>query len=238
MTNQDARPSSVNDLTVFSFLALKEVCPWLVPLSLMFATNARENMLKAMRLTAVPASMGLLSFQVYASNEKETPKQEFQKVDELSMYTSPLSDSTYVEDKPTQLEESISWLRHSIAPYSSKCQDFYWKAKPKVETAVEHSRGSKVKRIVYPLTFTGLAASLYYPQHAVTVAKGTGSTLYDWGLHGYIAVESLWKDGGKKKKSLKKSGEKPEAISNKPEDTLTTPAAELSKTEPTPSTTH
>ncbi|KAJ1117034.1 hypothetical protein NDU88_005235 [Pleurodeles waltl] len=134
MTNQDARPSSVNDLTVFSFLALKEVCPWLVPVSLMFATNARENMLKAMRLTAVPASMGLLSFQVYASNEKETPKQEFQKVDELSMYTSPLSDSTYVEDKPTQLEESISWLRHSIAPYTSKCQVSGVQASESVQT--------------------------------------------------------------------------------------------------------
>lgn len=227
-------------------------------------------MLKALRLTAVPASMGLLSFQVYASNEKETPKKEFQKVDELSMYTSPLSDSTYVEDKPTELEESISWLRQSLAPYSNRCQEFCLKAKPKVETAVEHSRdayellkdappgfyprlgvigfagiaglflarGSKVKKIVYPLTFTGLAASLYYPQQAVAIAKGTGSTLYDWGLQGYIAVESLWKDGGKKKKSQKKGGEKSEAISNKPEDTFTTTAAELSKTEPTSSTTH
>ncbi|XP_078513909.1 MICOS complex subunit MIC26 isoform X1 [Lissotriton helveticus] len=212
----------------------------------------------AMRRTALPASMGLLAFQVYASNEKETPKKEFQKVDELSMYSSPLSDSTYVEDKPTQLEESISWLRQSLAPYTSRCQEFCLQVKPKVETAVEHSRGtyellkdappgfyprlgvigfagiaglflargSKVKKIVYPLTFTGLAASLYYPQHAVTIAKGTGSTLYDWGLQGYIAVESLWKDGGKKKKSQKKSGEKSEAISNKPEDIGTTTAVE------------
>lgn len=38
------------------------------------------------------------------------------------------------------------------------------------------------------------------------VSKVAGTQLYDWSLQGYIAVESLWKDNPKKKKSGEKSG--------------------------------
>ncbi|XP_069493379.1 MICOS complex subunit MIC26 isoform X3 [Ambystoma mexicanum] len=167
------------------------------------------------------------------------------------MYSSPDIESTYVEHKPSPLEENISLLRHSLTPCTNWCQDSYCKIKPKVETAVEHSkvtyelmkdappefyprlgvigfagimglflaRGSKLKKVMYPLGFTGIAASLYFPQQAAIIAKATGSTLYDYGLQGYIAVESLWKDGGKKKKSAKKTAERSEVNSSKPADT-------------------
>ncbi|XP_048349377.1 MICOS complex subunit MIC26 isoform X2 [Sphaerodactylus townsendi] len=67
------------------------------------------------------------------------------------------------------------------------------------------SRGSKIKRLVYPIGFMGIGASLYYPQQAVTIAKVTGSQLYDWSLQAYITIESLWKESTKKKRSAKAS---------------------------------
>lgn len=169
-------------------------------------------------------------------------------MEELSLYSSPVQESKYIEKSQTQLEDGISWLRHSVTPYTDWCQDVYGKLKPKVETAVDHSkvtydllkdappgfyprlgligfaglvglffaRGSKVKKVVYPLTFMGLGASLYYPQQASTIAKDTGTKLYDKGLQAYINLESLWKDGGKKKRSGKKESGKPEGTSDPP----------------------
>ncbi|XP_034611038.1 MICOS complex subunit MIC26 [Trachemys scripta elegans] len=206
-------------------------------------------MFKVIRLGAAPASLSLLSIQVYASSsEKETPKKELLKIDELSLYSCPTHESKYVEEPQTQLEKGISYLRHSVEPYTSWCQDLYTKAMPKVEKTVERgresceflknpppgfyprlgvigfagivglflSRGSKIKRLVYPVGFMGIGASLYYPQQAVAIAKITGSRLYDWSLQGYVAVESLWKDNPKKKKSGKKASDKSEANSDMP----------------------
>ncbi|NWI85150.1 MIC26 protein, partial [Pitta sordida] len=56
------------------------------------------------------------------------------------------------------------------------------------------ARGSKIKKLVYPASLMGIAASMYYPQQAVAIAKVSGTQLYDWSLQGYIALESLWKD--------------------------------------------
>ncbi|XP_015270925.1 PREDICTED: MICOS complex subunit MIC26 isoform X3 [Gekko japonicus] len=67
------------------------------------------------------------------------------------------------------------------------------------------SRGSKMKRLVYPIGFMGIGASLYYPQQAIAIAKVTGSQLYDWSLQAYITIESLWKENPKKKRSAKVS---------------------------------
>ncbi|XP_077921548.1 MICOS complex subunit MIC26 isoform X1 [Halichoerus grypus] len=56
------------------------------------------------------------------------------------------------------------------------------------------ARGSKIKKLVYPPGFMGLAASLYYPQQAIVFVQVSGEKLYDWGLRGYIVVEDLWKN--------------------------------------------
>ncbi|XP_018590227.2 apolipoprotein O, a isoform X2 [Scleropages formosus] len=55
------------------------------------------------------------------------------------------------------------------------------------------SRGSRIKKLIYPTGLMALSASLYYPQQAATIAKSTGDTLYEWSLQGYVAVETLWK---------------------------------------------
>ncbi|XP_063306166.1 MICOS complex subunit MIC26 isoform X2 [Pelobates fuscus] len=216
-------------------------------------------MLKVLGLAAVPASLSFASLRVHASSgEVKTPK-EFIKVEELSLYSTPVQEAKYVEKSQTQLEDGISWLRHSITPYTGWCQDAYSKIKPKVETAVDHSivtyefvkdappgfyprlgligfaglvglflaRGSRVKKLIYPLGFMGIGASLYYPQQAASVVTGTGTALYDRGLQAYVNLESLWKDGGKKKKSGKKS----EGTSDKSASSVLTSAEDKSQKE-------
>uniref|UniRef100_A0A8C5WLH2 MICOS complex subunit n=1 Tax=Leptobrachium leishanense TaxID=445787 RepID=A0A8C5WLH2_9ANUR len=207
---------------------------------------------KVLGLAAVPVSLSFVSLHVHASSEKRTPK-EVIKVEELSLYSSPVHESKYIEKSQTQLEDGISWLRHSVSPYTDWCQDAYTKLKPKVETAVDHSivtyeflkdappgfyprlgligfaglvglflaRGSKVKKAVYPIAFMGLGASLYYPQQAATIAKDTGTMLYDQSLKAYVNLESLWKDSGKKKKSGKKDSGKSEEASDAPLNSIT-----------------
>ncbi|KAK2910873.1 hypothetical protein Q8A67_003006 [Cirrhinus molitorella] len=61
-------------------------------------------------------------------------------------------------------------------------------------------RGSRLKKLIYPTTLMAVAASMYYPQEAVTVAKNTGDAVYDWALQTYVAVEKLIKDKPASKK--------------------------------------
>uniref|UniRef100_A0A803K8Z7 MICOS complex subunit n=1 Tax=Xenopus tropicalis TaxID=8364 RepID=A0A803K8Z7_XENTR len=205
--------------------------------------KVRDGILCVVRLVSVPASLGFVSLHIHAATEDSTSPRKIIKVEELSLYSTPVQEAKYVEDKQTQLEEGVSWVRQAVAPYTSWCQDAYIKAKPKFETAVEHSkgtyeflkdappgfyprlgligfagivglflaRGSRVKKVIYPLGFMGLGASLYYPQQAVTIAKDTSAVMYDWGLQGVVTLESLFKDSGKKKKGRKE--EKPEEAS-------------------------
>ncbi|XP_075710175.1 MICOS complex subunit MIC26 [Rhinoderma darwinii] len=192
-------------------------------------------MFKAVKYVAVPGSLSFATLFVHAATETKAPPKTLLKVEELSLYSSPVPETRYVENQKTELEEGISWLRTSTAPYTKWCQDVYAKAEPKVETAVEHSkvtyemlrdappgfyprlgligfagivglflaRGSRIKKIIYPVGFMGIGASLYYPQQAATIAKNTGTVVYDWSLQGLVTLESLWKDGGKKKSSKK-----------------------------------
>ncbi|KAM9320281.1 MICOS complex subunit MIC26 [Gastrophryne carolinensis] len=215
-------------------------------------------MLKAVKCVAFPASLGFVALRVHAESESSAPPKAVLKVEELSLYSSPVQEVKFVEEKQTQLEEGISWLRQSASPYTSWCQDVYSKTRPKIETAVEHSkatygylkdappgfyprlgligfagivglflsRGSRIKKVIYPLGFMGIGASLYYPQQAATIAKDTGMVLYDWSLQGLVTLESLWKDGGKKKSAKKE--EKP-ALSDQSVSSVQTSAEEATQ---------
>ncbi|XP_057395079.1 MICOS complex subunit MIC26 isoform X2 [Balaenoptera acutorostrata] len=197
-----------------------------------------------------PASLSLLTFKVYASAKKDSSHKVAVKVNELSLYSVPEGQSKYVEEPRTQLEESISHLRHYCEPYTSWCQEMYSQTKPKMQSLVQWgldsyeylqnappgffprlgvigfagvvglllARGSKIKKLVYPPGFMGLAASLYYPQQAIVfvqfwrlevqdqgVSKVSGEKLYDWGLRGYIVVEDLWKENIQKSENVKNS---------------------------------
>ncbi|XP_036380181.1 apolipoprotein O, a isoform X1 [Megalops cyprinoides] len=76
------------------------------------------------------------------------------------------------------------------------------------------ARGSRIKKLIYPTGLMALAASMYYPQQAASIAKVTGDTLYEWSLQGYVTMESLWK-GKPTTKQLKEKSEKAE---EKPQD--------------------
>uniref|UniRef100_A0A2I3HLQ8 Apolipoprotein O n=2 Tax=Hominoidea TaxID=314295 RepID=A0A2I3HLQ8_NOMLE len=69
-----------------------------------------------------PASLSLLTFKVYAAPKKDSPPKNSVKVDELSLYSVPEGQSKYVEEARSQLEESISQLRHYCEPYTTWCQ--------------------------------------------------------------------------------------------------------------------
>uniref|UniRef100_A0A672R082 MICOS complex subunit n=1 Tax=Sinocyclocheilus grahami TaxID=75366 RepID=A0A672R082_SINGR len=66
-------------------------------------------------------------------------------------------------------------------------------------------QGSRLKKLIYPTGLMAVAASMYYPQEAVTVAKNTGDTVYDWALQAYVAVEKLIKGKPASKKVTEKS---------------------------------
>ncbi|CAJ0925797.1 unnamed protein product [Ranitomeya imitator] len=171
---------------------------WMITIALVIRTGH-----SAVKFAAVPASLSFATLHVHGASETKTPPKTLLKVEELSLYSSPVPETRYVADEKTELEEGISWLRSSTSPYTKWCQDVYVKAKPKVETAIEHSkgtyemlrdappgfyprlgligfagivglflaRGSRIKKVIYPLGFMGIGASLYYPQQAATVAK-------------------------------------------------------------------
>ncbi|CAD7671974.1 unnamed protein product [Nyctereutes procyonoides] len=193
-------------------------------------------MFKVIWRSVGPASLSLLTFKVYASPKRDSPHKTFVKVNEPSLYSVPEGPSKYVEESRTQLEESISHLRHYCEPYTSWCQEMYPQTKPKMQSLVQWgldsyeylqnappgffprlgvtgfagivglllARGSKIKKLVYPPGFMGLAASLYYPQQAIIFVQVSGEKLYDWSLGGYIVVD-LWKENFQKPGNVKNS---------------------------------
>ncbi|XP_004449885.1 MICOS complex subunit MIC26 isoform X1 [Dasypus novemcinctus] len=194
-------------------------------------------MFKVIQKAVGPASLSLLTFKVYASSKKDSPHKNSVKVDELSLYSVPEGQSKYVEEPRTQLEESISQLRHYCEPYTNWCQEMYFQSKPKMQSIIQQgvdsydylqnappgffprlgvigfaglvglllARGSKIKKLVYPPGFMGLAASIYYPQQAILFAQISGEKLYDWSLQGYVAIEDLWKENFQKPGNVKNS---------------------------------
>jgi len=67
-----------------------------------------------------------------------------------------------------------------------------------------------LKILCFEISSTSTRSKIIFPRLCSCflicfVLKVAGTQLYDWSLQGYIAVESLWKDNPKKKKSGKKS---------------------------------
>ncbi|CAD7681857.1 unnamed protein product [Nyctereutes procyonoides] len=94
-------------------------------------------MFRVIRRSVGPASLSLLTFKVYASPKRDSPHKTSVKVNELSLYSVPEGQSKYVEEPRTQLEESISHLRHYCEPYTSWCQEMYSQTKPKMQSLVQ-----------------------------------------------------------------------------------------------------
>ncbi|XP_061569830.1 MICOS complex subunit MIC26-like [Cololabis saira] len=68
------------------------------------------------------------------------------------------------------------------------------------------ARGSRIRRLLFPLGLVTLSTSMFYPQQAAAALKTGRDSAVAWGQQGRVAVETLWKDPPF---SRKKSG-KPE----------------------------
>ncbi|XP_042254561.1 apolipoprotein O, b [Thunnus maccoyii] len=67
------------------------------------------------------------------------------------------------------------------------------------------AKGSRVKRLVFPVGLMALSASMFYPQQAASLLKLSRDSAFTWAQQGRTAVETLWKDPPfAKKKSEKK----------------------------------
>ncbi|XP_051909831.1 MICOS complex subunit MIC26-like [Hippocampus zosterae] len=56
------------------------------------------------------------------------------------------------------------------------------------------AKGSKVKRVAFPLGLMALSASMFYPQQASSLFKGGQDSARVWVQSGRVAVETLWKE--------------------------------------------
>lgn len=72
------------------------------------------------------------------------------------------------------------------------------------------AKGYRVRRLVFPTALMALSASVFYPQHAASLAMMTKDQLVTWGSQGRVQAEDLWKKmssvlGTSEKKSQKSS---------------------------------
>ncbi|XP_017650989.1 MICOS complex subunit MIC26 isoform X3 [Nannospalax galili] len=154
-------------------------------------------MFKVIQRSVGPVSLSLLTFRVYAAPKKDSPHRNSMKVDE----------EIYSQTKP-KMERLVQWGLDSCDYLQNAPPGFF----PRLGVigfagfvGLLFTRGSKIKKLVYPPCFMGLAASIYYPQQAIAFAQVSGEKLYNWGLHGYIAVEELWKENFQKPGNVKNS---------------------------------
>ncbi|XP_041823628.1 apolipoprotein O, b [Melanotaenia boesemani] len=56
------------------------------------------------------------------------------------------------------------------------------------------AKGSRMKRLVFPVGLMALSASMFYPQQAATLLKMSRDSAYGWSQQGRVAMETLWKE--------------------------------------------
>ncbi|CAD7693825.1 unnamed protein product [Nyctereutes procyonoides] len=144
-------------------------------------------MFKVILRSGGPASLSQLTFKVYASPKRDSPQKTPVKVNELSPYSVPEGQSKYEmysQMKP-KMQSLVQWGLDSYEYLQNAPPGFL----PRVGVTgfagivgLFLGRDSKIKKLVYPPGFMGLAASLYYPQQAIVFVQVSGEKLYDWGL--------------------------------------------------------
>ncbi|XP_036435910.1 MICOS complex subunit MIC27 [Colossoma macropomum] len=77
--------------------------------------------LKVVKLTALPAAVGLASFRVYAMTEEKTDEQISPR--ELSIYNPEPPVMRYVDERPGRLQAGLGRMRVGLQPYVRTVQD-------------------------------------------------------------------------------------------------------------------
>ncbi|NP_001032192.1 apolipoprotein O, a isoform b [Danio rerio] len=132
-----------------------------------------------------------------------------ERVAELRLMTEPYltwCQGAYGTVKP-KVDSTVQFGQNSYAYLKNPPPEFYPRAGIIGFAGILGlflGRGSRLKRLIYPTGLMAVGASMYYPQEAVTIAKSTGDSVYDWALQAYVTVEKLFKDKPASKKDKQK----------------------------------
>ncbi|KAM6900097.1 apolipoprotein O, b [Xenentodon cancila] len=75
------------------------------------------------------------------------------------------------------------------------------------------AKGSRIKRLLFPVGLMAVSASMFYPQQAASLLKMSRESVYAWSQQGRVAVETLWNEPpfSKKKSAKPEKKERPES---------------------------
>ncbi|XP_077920119.1 MICOS complex subunit MIC27 isoform X3 [Halichoerus grypus] len=158
------------------------------------------------KLTTTPGGLICASITVHAAKEEEYKKQ-LVKPEQLPIYTAPPLQSKYVEEQPGRLQMGFASIRTTTGHYIGWCKGVCVFVKNGIMDTVQFGKGSRFKKIAYPLGLATLGATVCYPVQSVIIAKVTGKKAYATSQQIYEAVKSLWTKINKKE-SLPKPKEK------------------------------
>ncbi|XP_053057399.1 MICOS complex subunit MIC27 isoform X4 [Acinonyx jubatus] len=158
------------------------------------------------KLITIPAGLMCASISVHAAKEEELKKQ-LVKPEQLPIYTTPPLQSKYVEEQPGHLQMGFASIRKTTGHYIGWCKGVYVFVKNGIMDTVQFGKGSRFKKIAYPLGLATLGATVCYPVQSIIIAKVTGKKAYTTSQQIYEAVKSLWTKNNKKE-SLPKPKER------------------------------
>ncbi|XP_064430367.1 MICOS complex subunit MIC27 isoform X3 [Mirounga angustirostris] len=149
------------------------------------------------KLTTIPGGLICASITVHAAKEEEYKKQ-LVKPEQLPIYTAPPLQSKYVEEQPGRLQMGFASIRTTTGHYIGWCKGVCVFVKNGIMDTVQFGKGSRLKKIAYPLGLATLGATVCYPVQSVIIAKVTGKKAYTTSQQIYEAVKSLWTKINKK----------------------------------------
>ncbi|XP_059943300.1 MICOS complex subunit MIC27 isoform X2 [Mesoplodon densirostris] len=142
------------------------------------------------KLTTMPAALICASISVYAAKEEESRKHLVKP-----------EQGVYVFVK-YGIMDTVQFGKDAYVYLKNPPRDFL----PKIGVItvsglagfISARKGSRFKRIAYPLGLATLGATVCYPVQSVIIAKVTGKKAYAASQQIYEAVKSLWTKNNKK----------------------------------------
>ncbi|KAL7838885.1 hypothetical protein AOLI_G00272890 [Acnodon oligacanthus] len=140
--------------------------------------------LKVVKLTALPAAVGLASFRVYAMTEEKTDEQISPR--ELSVYNPEPPVMRAAQEAGTSVKVGVMSLYQAGQDTYEFLRDPPPGFLPRVGVItvsglaglVVARKGSRIKRIGAPLALTAVGTAVCYPTQTVGVLKFTGKKVY------------------------------------------------------------
>ncbi|XP_054621467.1 MICOS complex subunit MIC26-like isoform X2 [Dunckerocampus dactyliophorus] len=205
-TSRRKRKSSGRKMSYMKLMSLCAAAPGLVGIASCEA--AKKNAQPALRLDQLPSlySRPQEEWRHVEPEEAAVPGPLEQSMASLRKWAQPCADQcqeVYRKMEPT-IDATVTTVMDVYQFLSAPPPDLY----PSV-AAVGFSgllglylaKGSKVKRVAFPVGLMALSASMFYPQQGASLFKVSRDSAYSWVQQGRVAVEALWKDTpfGKKK---------------------------------------